>query len=357
MTAPLVLALALALAPPTPAPPTPAPEPDAVRVALSGPHRVDDGKRVVLTVRWVTVGGRRVTGHAALYGRSRGQDKATRRATVTVRDGVGTVRVRPRVDTSYQIRTPTTVRVRGARSAVHRVDNVPPGRVFRKPAGVPGPRRHLPRQPRATKPGAAVTISKIPARVWRSMTGRTWHRGCPVGRSSLRLVRTNYYAYDGYRRRGEIVVNSGVAKATKGVFRDLYAAKLPIRSLYRVDRFGWSRRLHGGNDLRSMAAGNSSAFNCRGVVGRPGTLSPHSTGRSIDLNTWENPYRSRWGLVPNRAWDGRRTPRAVVYRSARHRVVRIMAQHGFWWMGRADWQHFQYGGRGGRLQPPAVFDD
>ena len=131
----------------------------------------------------------------------------------------------------------------------------------------------------------------------------------------------------------------------------LHAAKAPIRSLYRVDRFGWSRRLRGGDDMKSMAAGNSSGFNCRSVVGRPGRRSPHSTGRSIDLNTWENPYRSAWGIVPNRDWDARRSPAAFVYRSRTHAVVRILARHGFRWLGSADWQHFQYAGRGARHLP------
>ena len=69
--------------------------------------------------------------------------------------------------------------------------------------------------------------------------------------------------------------------------------------MYRVDRFGWSSRSRGGDDYASMAAGNTSAFNCRDVTGRPGVRSPHSWGRSLDVNTWENPYRSAQGIVPN----------------------------------------------------------
>ena len=49
-----------------------------------------------------------------------------------------------------------------------------------------------------------------------------------------------------------------------------------------------------------MAAGNTSAFNCRDVTGRPGVRSPHSYGRSLDLNTWENPYRSAQRTRPQR---------------------------------------------------------
>ncbi|KAA1423338.1 M15 family metallopeptidase [Mumia zhuanghuii] len=328
------------------------------RVALGGATRVADGNTATLQVRWTTSDGRPVTGTTQLWARRRSSTTWEHRSTFTVRAGAAAVRVRPRVDVVYRVRVGATPYARTAWSATRTIDNIPPGYVFRRPAKAPAPRIRLRAQPRATKAGAAVTVSRISDSVWRSMTGRTWHRGCPVGRSSLRLVRTNYYAYDGYRRRGEIVVHKSVAKATKRVFQDLHAAKAPIRSLYRVDRFGWSRRLRGGNDLKSMAAGNSSGFNCRGVVGRPSTRSPHSTGRSLDINPWENPYRSAWGILPNRTWDARRSPSRVVYRSRSHTVVRIMARHGFWWMGRSDWQHFQYSGRGARtLPPPATFLD
>ena len=79
-----------------------------------------------------------------------------------------------------------------------------------------------------------------------------------------------------------------------------------------------------------MAAGNTSAFNCRDVTGRPGVRSPHSYGRSLDLNTWENPYRSARGLVPNAWWQSRSHPR-IAWRSRTHPVVRIMARHGLRW--------------------------
>ena len=140
------------------------------------------------------------------------------------------------------------------------------------------------------------------------MTGRTWHRGCPVGRSGLRYLQINYWDYRGYRRRGELVANASAVGKMAGALAEMYRKKLPIRAMYRVDRFGWSSRVRGGDDYRSMAAGNTSAFNCRDVVGRPGVRSPHSYGRSLDLNTWENPYRSRRAPSPTPGGWGTRTP-------------------------------------------------
>jgi hypothetical protein len=116
-----------------------------------------------------------------------------------------------------------------------------------------------------------------------------------------------------------------------------------------VDRFGWSTRLRGADDYRSMAADNTSAFNCRGVVGNPGVRSPHSYGRSLDVNPWENPYRSRQGTVPNTWWPSRSHPR-VAWRSRSHRVVQTMANHGLrWTYGTSDAHHFDAGGGHGRL--------
>ena len=130
------------------------------------------------------------------------------------------------------------------------------------------------------------------------MVGVSWHSGCPVGRSGLRIVRVNYWDYHGYRRRGEIVASTDAAGAMGAALAEMYRHELPIRAMYRVDRFGWSGRSRGGDDYASMAAGNTSAFNCRDVTGRPGSRSPHSWGRSLDVNTWENPYRSAPGHRP-----------------------------------------------------------
>ena len=171
------------------------------------------------------------------------------------------------------------------------------------------------------------------------MTGRSWHRGCPLGRSGLRLVRINYWGFDGYRYRGEMVLSSAVARRAAGALRDMHERRFPIRRMYRVDRFGWSKRLHGANDYASMRADNTSAFNCRSVVNKPGVMSPHSRGRAVDINPWENPYRSATGLVPNKWWASHSHPR-YAWRSASHPVVRIWRSHGFrWTYGTGDSQH------------------
>ncbi len=307
---------------------------------LGGPARVVDETTVTLTLRWRAGDGREVPGVARLWSRVAGRDWQRGPKVRFGKDGAAEVQVGPRVDTRYRAVGGKGSWWRGDRSEVHRLDNVPPGDPVSYPSDAPKPRVKLPRQPRAVGNGPNAKVTKIPNAVWNQMTGRSWHSGCPVGRSELRLVRINYWGYDGYRYRGELVVRDDIARQTVGAFSALYRARLPIRSMYRVDRFGWSSYLHGGNNYESMAAGNTSGFNCRGVVGNPSVPSPHSYGRAIDVNTWENPYHSKRGWTPNTWWASHSHPR-IAWRSGDHPVVRIMRAHGFrWTYGTEDSKHF-----------------
>ncbi|MCD4527011.1 M15 family metallopeptidase [Nocardioides sp. cx-173] len=320
-------------------------------VTLSGPGRVVDERSVALTVRWRTRSGAPVAGTVHLQQRVAGGGWR-RVATLRTRaDGRTQARVGPRVDTRYRVRAQGVEWVYGDRSPVLVIDNVPPRPPVALPKGAPRPRITLPPQPRAVGEGANVTVGRIPDAVWRQMVGVSWHRGCPVGRDGLRLVRVNYWDYEGYRRRGEVVTAADAAGKIGGALAQMYRRGFPIRAMYRIDRFGYSRRLQGGNDYKSMAAGNTSAFNCRHVVNRPGVRSPHSYGRSLDVNTWENPYRSATGLVPNTWWQSRSHP-LVAWRSGGHPVVRLMRSHGLrWTYGTGDSQHFDAAHHGRVLLP------
>jgi hypothetical protein len=322
-------------------------KPRKSKVTVSGPDSVKDEKSVELRVRWMTGSGEPVAGRVQLFRRNgrTGPWKLIRRLSTDVQ-GRASVTVTPRVDTWWRAKAKPQAWVRGDRSKVHAVDNIPPGDPVKLPKNAPNPRVHLPTQPDAVGDGANAVVTAIPNRVWGEMTGRTWHRGCPVGRSGLRYLKINYWDYSGYRRRGELVANADAVHQMAAALTEMYRKKLPIRAMYREDRFGWSRKLGGANDYRSMAAGNTSAFNCRGVVGNPSTRSPHSYGRSLDLNTWENPYRSAQGTVPNSWWMGHSHPR-VAWRSRSHPVVRLMAAHGLrWTYGNGDTQHFDASGSG-----------
>ncbi len=321
------------------------------RITLEGPGSVRDGDTVALRIVRRTGAGGPVPGWVGLQRRTPSGWRGVLRVQLGDQ-GRGAAVVRPRRTTRYRVASPPQDWVQGATSGGHVVRNLPPGSVVRLPVGAPRPRIGLPGQRLVRRAGASPVVTRIPGGVWQSMTGRSWHRGCPVGRAGLRLLRVTYWGYDGYRHRGEMVVGAWAVQRAAGALGEMYRRGFPIRRMYRVDRFGWSNRLQGANDYRSMASGNSSGFNCRSVVGRPGIRSPHAYGGAIDINTWENPYRSRAGWVPNRYW-GSRSHERVAWRSPSHPVVGIWARHGFrWTFGVDDSQHFDAVRSNGRVIAP-----
>ena len=88
----------------------------------------------------------------------------------------------------------------------------------------------------------------------------SWHAGCPVPISDLRLVRLTYWGFDDRPHTGSLVVNRDAVRPVVRALRSLYEARFPIRRMRLVERYGTS-------DDRSMAADNTSAFNCRRVEG------------------------------------------------------------------------------------------
>jgi hypothetical protein len=169
--------------------------------------------------------------------------------------------------------------------------------------------------------------------------GGSWHPGCPVGPSELRAVRVSYVGFDGRTHAGTLVVNRTVTTDVERIFRSLYVARFPIRRMRPISTYG-------GSDDRSMAADNTSGFNCRyAVAPGPRRWSVHAYGEAIDVNTVENPYLEGGRVLPPAG-------RAFVDRS-RYRpgmavpggvLVRAFASVGWRWGGRwtssPDWQHF-----------------
>jgi hypothetical protein len=314
----------------------------ASTLTLTGWKRIVDGGSFHLGMRWRLddPGKRPVAGTADLW---RKEEQGPWRRVSALRfdaQGAARLKVTPRYDTQWKVVGRAAKWWASDTSNVHRVDNAPPGTPVAYPAKAPRPRIRLPRQARAVGTGGNGVATSIPDAVWRSMVGRSWRPGCPVGRSSLRLVKVNYWGYDGYRYRGELVVHKAVARKTVKAFTALHAQRFPVRSMYLVDRFGWSSTLGGADNYDSMAAGNTSAFNCRGVVGNPRVRSPHAYGRAIDINTWENPYHSRTGIVPNTWWATHSHPK-VGWRSSSHPVVKLLRANGFrWTYGNSDAHHF-----------------
>jgi poly-gamma-glutamate synthesis protein (capsule biosynthesis protein) len=173
------------------------------------------------------------------------------------------------------------------------------------------------------------------------------HAGCPVSLADLRHLRVSYVDYGGASRTGELVVHREVAEDVVTVFRRLYAARWPVARMRLVDAYG-------GDDDRSMAANNTSAYNCRQVAGSS-SWSEHAYGKAIDVNPVQNPYVQTGSVAPpagQRYADLDRSPGADVPPGvvrAGDPVVRAFAAIGWEWGGEwttsKDYQQFSLSGR------------
>jgi hypothetical protein len=177
-----------------------------------------------------------------------------------------------------------------------------------------------------------VTSSNITA----ADLGASYRAGCPVGPDRLRRVQLTYWGFDGRPHPGTLIVNADAVDAITGAFRRLYDARFPIRRMVPVD-------VYGGNDRASMAADNTSAFNCRFVAGTS-RWSAHAYGNAIDVNTIENPYVQGSYVSPpaGSAYMDRSDLRpGMAYWSGA--LVDAFAAVGWQWGGRwsdPDYQHF-----------------
>jgi hypothetical protein len=171
----------------------------------------------------------------------------------------------------------------------------------------------------------------------------SWRPGCPVGPAQLRELRLAYWGFDGARHLGSLVVHADVTDEATRIFRRLYRARFPIRRIEPIDSYR-------GSDERSMAADNTTAFNCRYAVATgPRRWSEHAYGRAIDVNPRENPYVLGGKVFPpaGRTYLDRVNARAGMAVPGGV-LVETFAAAGWQWGGRwrasPDYQHFSADG-------------
>lgn len=176
------------------------------------------------------------------------------------------------------------------------------------------------------------------------MLQHSWRPGCPVGPESLRLITLSHWDFDGKVATGELVVHVEHVEAVTEVMRRLFDRSFPIERMTPVEEFK-------GSDQASMAANNTSAFNCREVGSAPGVWSQHAFGTAIDLNPVQNPFITASGTVEpagGAAFADRSIDKPGMIRRDDH-VVRAFAGIGWeWggdWSGSKDYQHFSLTGR------------
>ena len=182
-------------------------------------------------------------------------------------------------------------------------------------------------------------IGPVPKPLLEKMRASTWHQGCPVSPKDLRQLTLTYWNFDEKLSSGVLIVHKDVAAEVVQVFRDLLAHGFLIQKMTPVEDYG-------GNDDASMAANNTSAFNCRDVTGQPGKFSNHSWGRAIDINPLTNPYIKGQNVFPpaGRGYLDRTRafPGSILADSF---TVKRFAAAGWQWGGswtdRKDYQHFE----------------
>lgn len=172
----------------------------------------------------------------------------------------------------------------------------------------------------------------------REMEGISWRPGCPVALDELRRVEVLHLTYDGGMATGELIVHETIAEDIAAIFGDLYAAGFRIERMERVDRYG-------GDDDVSMAANNTSAFNCRPVAGSR-SWSLHAFGLAVDVNPKTNPFVRKGRVDPpgGEAYLDRTQKLPGLIQDG-DPVVKAFTRRGFFWGGAwrsmKDYQHFE----------------
>lgn len=186
------------------------------------------------------------------------------------------------------------------------------------------------------------TIGRIGSDLRQRMVGASHDPAtCPVRLTDLRRLTMSYVGFGGAKRTGVMVVHADVAREVVKVFETLYESGFRIAGMQVVDAFG-------GDDDASMAANNTSGYNCRSVAGTS-TFSDHAFGKAIDINPVQNPYLIGDRVLPpagRRFVDVDRSPGAERLRGvigADSLVTRAFERIGWSWGGDfsdPDYQHF-----------------
>lgn len=168
----------------------------------------------------------------------------------------------------------------------------------------------------------------------RADVSKTWRPGCPVHHNQLRTVDLNHWGFDGLMHRGQIVVHKDVAASALEAFAVGIDTRFPIAGMREVSAYD-------GNDDRSMAANNSSGFNCRRITNGT-SWSKHSYGRAIDINPVQNPYVYRGKPSPpaGKAYMDRSKIRPGMM-VASSPFTKAFTERGWRWLSTYDYQHVE----------------
>ena len=178
----------------------------------------------------------------------------------------------------------------------------------------------------------------IPPAVKARMRGVSYPENAEIKLDDLRYLKLSYIDFEGRPQVGEMVCNKAIAGDLVEIFKALYEARYPIKSIRLIDDFN-------GDDEASMLADNTSCFNYRKKVGVR-ELSKHALGLAVDINPFENPY-----VRPTRVRPAEAREFADRTKDFPHKIdkddlcYQLFRAHGFSWGGTwrsvKDYQHFE----------------
>lgn len=172
--------------------------------------------------------------------------------------------------------------------------------------------------------------------------GKSYSDNCNVPYDELRYLRLLYWGVDKETHIGEMIVNKSIAEDVTAIFKELYEARYPIEKMVLVDEYD-------ADDIASMEADNSSAFNFR-FIDSTTKISIHSYGLAIDINPRYNPYIRQMGgktvILPANGSDFADRSKDCQYYIKRDDICyQAFIKRGFTWGGdwknEKDYQHFQ----------------
>jgi hypothetical protein len=189
------------------------------------------------------------------------------------------------------------------------------------------------------QPRPVFKSQPVPAPLLERIRHTTWHPGCPVAPEDLRQLTLTYLDFEGKQRTGTLLIDKDLADEAVRIFQSLFQHGFSIERMTPIEDYG-------GDDRASMAANNTSAFNCRDATGKPGIFSNHSWGRAIDINPLTNPYVKGDTVLPpagRRYLDRTRAFKGSILKDSF--IVQEFEKAGWTWGGlwpdRQDYQHFE----------------
>ena len=186
------------------------------------------------------------------------------------------------------------------------------------------------------------TFEFMVAEVGADDLGASWHEGCPVDPADLRMLTVGLIGFDDKDHRGQIVVNADVVDDVVEVFRQLHAARFPVRKMKPIFTQAEYEDLETPDD-------NSTGFSCRNAVNSNAapSWSLHAYGHAIDIDPIENPYLDGGRVIPSAgaAYTDRDTVRPGMAVPGGALVEAFRSVGWGWGASFRDYQHFSTTGR------------